>query len=448
MSKSIPHILNLICLAKTGHQLPSSIFMGENRWGYKKEGDKKIAIYRGVPDITESIIHDDPEFRIPRIALMSELMGVWGREDRNEKIRGLYVACLLYGVLELKNTPPLIVRDEYNSPIYEYLIKRYERKSTSQAGWNPSHDDNIEYIISKILSRHIEDENLEIAYYYKKFVKKYKKLGMTQEKIAYEWVCSLRQKGECRYFYDRVFSAIRNLEFALPSQSRLLLSSIPSERQMREEDIKSYKFQTYTEIAFHALWHTITSELYNFKDIGGSQNHLSILKALFRADIPVCDFVSPTAPKITKTQRKIYEKFWTNKPRVDTIERKIMRRKGTRPLSCIPEKFVSTSSGQIMKKKKSHKDFLQVVMVAIGSSLDYRDHHNVPASQYDFSTANPFRPLNDLPPNRRKWWDEIKMETGFLDKISSDDALRIFAPDKETEKKVIMDKVISNFHHR
>ena len=160
MSKSIPHILNLICLAKTGHQLPSSIFQSVNRWGYKKEGDKKIAIYRGVPDITESIIHDDPEFRIPRIALMSELKGVWCREDRNEKIRGFYVACLLYGVLEVKNTPPLIVRDEYNSPIYEYLIKRYERKMSDNPYWGASQDDNIEYTISKLLSRYVEDNKV------------------------------------------------------------------------------------------------------------------------------------------------------------------------------------------------------------------------------------------------------------------------------------------------
>ena len=261
---------------------------------------------------------------------------------------------------------------------------------------------------------------------------------MTQEKIACEWVCSLRQKGECRYFYDKIFSAIRNLEFALPNHTPFTtINRVPSERQMRVEDIKSYKFQTYTDIAFHALWHTITSELYNFKDIGGSQNHLSILKALFRADIPVGEFVSPTAPKITKTQRKIYEKFWTHKPRVHEIDRRIMRRKDLNDLSCMSEmnRFVSASSGQIMKKKKSHKDFLQVVMISIGCSLDYNDCVKCSGLSYG-GNSQTFGRFHDLPPNRRKWFDEIKMETG----------LRIFAPDKKAEKKVIMDKVISNFH--
>ena len=153
MTNSIPHILNLVCLAKTGQQLPSSLF-GENRWRYKKEGDKKIAIYRGVPDLKPTEIPDDPEFRIPRLNLVKELEGIWYERDRHLFVDEIYGLFIVFGVKEYLwhkcQKPHFFTPQRYNE--YHGALENIVRIYGEDCGLSLS-PDNHDDIYAKFHSR-------------------------------------------------------------------------------------------------------------------------------------------------------------------------------------------------------------------------------------------------------------------------------------------------------
>lgn len=424
MTNSIPHILNLVCLAKTGQPLPSAVF-GDNRWGYKKRGDgKKLAIYRGVPDINPTIIHDDPEFRIPRINLITELEECWSNRNRDNFIKTRFIASLLYGAKEwaLAHHRDIIMGcPEYGDVVYK-LIANIKEKDGFDARW--------QYIHFKV---------------------NHEKIGLDEKEVSRAYIRSLIDCQDDNNISWKIGSQFQNwldnLNFHLdltPEDTKP-----PTMKQLEEEECWTDTFTDYRIHAVNGLWGGLRS--YGQVERNTQPALIKLMRVCFDPR------GLPKLVKRTEEQADIWCNFYARPRSLDSIENSICAHKATNGWR---RRSIISNAGNLKKKKSCAKSLYELIMVGIGSSLDYRrigditcadwgydnrskpDGHNFHSVFYEISE---FSQQFNYPAFGR-WFKDASVDLGFYTNLETDEILRIFNQiSKEKQREKIMDKVKSNF---
>jgi hypothetical protein len=96
---------------------------------------------------------------------------------------------------------------------------------------------------------------------------------------------------------------------------------------------------------------------------------------------------------------------------------------------------IFTNCGSIKKTKWATERYYQLLMIAIGSSLGTNGAiwgHYSPDRWSIFNHSG-----------KPEWRKKVRCESNSL--LPSEEILRVFAPDKKEEKKIIMDKFVASF---
>lgn len=411
------HLLNLACIKHTGQPLPSSA-TGANRWRYLTEdcydlddnGEvipkvKKLAILRGVPDIRPCVIHDDPDLAICRQLIVGEL---------NER-------------MNIHRGEGILRRAMGSMGLTIWLMKHYRQLRLRTA--NPPQPD-------------LSDSPMEVM----KFLSTHTCLTQTLAKILISYWSS----GEYNFHYDyvrfrRICREMTPVEFIEWIKKRLLLdrsSSFDPAYELGAFRLRDNYYNTNNTIDTDTAGKCLVrlSEFYTNPNTNQNRRQTGTIKAFFhtcKAD-RIYVGVDKLPAEISEENLKFYKKFWDRKPdEIKNTEVKLMANKWSK-FDVKDAKFNSkilTGSGSVRKTKFAVDSYYELCMIAIGSSLD------LSGAIWCHYTATRWGRFNQS--GRPDW--RLATRKKYSEKLSSDEILRIFAPDKKEEKKIVMDKFVASF---
>ena len=409
------YLLNLACIKHTGQPLPSSA-TGANRWRYLTEdcydlddnGEvipkvKKLAILRGVPDIHPCVIHDDPDLAICRQLIVGEL------KERMNIHKG-------EGVL----------RRAMGSMGWTITLMKHYRNQYHQPTRPPIMDNPME--VMKFISTQTAD------------------LTQTLAKILISYWSS----GEYNFHYDyvrfrRICREMTTMEFIEWFKKRLLLDrqrSFDPAYELGAFRLRDNYYNTNNPIDTDTAGKCLVklSEFYTNPNTNQNRRQTATIKAFFhtcKAD-RIYIGIDKLPEEISEENLKFYKKFWDRKPdEIKNTEVKLMANKWSK-FDVKDAKFNSkilTGSGSVRKTKFAVDSYYELCMIAIGSSLD------LSGAIWCHYTATRWGKFNQA--GKSDW--RLATRKKYSEKLSSDEILRIFAPDKKEEKKIVMDKFVASF---
>ena len=408
------HLLNLACIKHTGQPLPSSA-TGANRWRYLTEdcydlddnGEvipkvKKLAILRGVPDIRPCVIHDDPDLAICRQLIVGEL------KERMDIHRGEGVLRRAMGSMGLTINLMKHYRNRYHQPTRPPIM----------------------------------DNPMEVM----KFLSTQTTEGI---KILAKILISYWSSGEYNLHYDYVrFRRIRRemttMEFMEWIKKRLLLdrqrSFDPAYELGAFRLTDNYRNDKAVDIDTACKCLVKLSEFYTNAKTNHYRRQTATIKAFFhtcKAD-RIYVGIDKLPEEISEENLKFYKKFWDKKPEYNIrLEQKLMGSKWSNfdVKDAKNNSKILTGGGDVRKTKFAVDSYYELCMIAIGSSLDLN------GAIWNHYTANRWGKFNQA--GKDDW--RLTTRKKHSEKLSSDEILRIFAPDKKEEKKIVMDKFVSSF---
>jgi hypothetical protein len=145
--------------------------------------------------------------------------------------------------------------------------------------------------------------------------------------------------------------------------------------------------------------------------------------------------------EINLSLRKFHKKFFAEKDDEDQFVRDINHKLMWSKFEAFDEKDargnsrIFTNCGSIKKTKWATERYYQLLMIAIGSSLGTNGAiwgHYSPDRWSIFNHSG-----------KPEWRKKVRCESNSL--LPSEEILRVFAPDKKEEKKIIMDKFVASF---
>jgi len=418
------HLLNLACIKHTGQPLPSSA-TDANRWRYLTEdcyelddnGEvipkvKKLAILRGVPDIRPCVIHDDPDRAICRQLIVGEL-----KEKINllEPMRQLKIvfASIKLTLWVMKQYLCVFPFDPLG--IAENAIKIVDGFAKSKIEDLGGIDENRKKFLiglSKALKTYWSNGGYNFHYDYVRFRKltDFGRGNQARDKFI-SWI------------YQRLSIGFRNNDYSRCCRSAKVFSEPDFSCDI--DVIKT----VFRKIAEYDVPHSATERDY-------LQSFYNSIKA-DRMYIGVDKFPD----EINLSLRKFHKKFFAEKDDEYEFARDITHRLMRSKFEAIDEKDkrgnskIFTNYGSVKKTKWATEKYYQLLMIAIGSSLNINGAIWGHYSQDRWSIFN----LSGKP----EWRKKVRCESNSL--LSSEEILRVFAPDKKEEKKIIMDKFVASF---
>ena len=422
------HLLNLACIKHTGQPLPSSA-TDANRWRYLTEdcyelddnGEvipkvKKLAILRGVPDIRPCVIHDDPDRAICRQLIVGEL------KEKINVLEPMKQLKIVFGSIKLT----LWVMKQYLSVfpfdplgIAENAIKIVDGFAKSKiedlGGGGTNRRNQFLIGLSKALKTYWSQGGYNFHYDYVRFRKltDFGRGNQARDKFI-SWI------------YQRLSLGVKHNDY-----SCLCLASDTLAEPDFSCDIDVIK-TVFRNIAEYDVPHSTTEREY-------LQSFYNSIKA-DRMYIGVDKFPD----EINLSLRKFHKKFFAEKDGGTgdwdynrQINHKLMRSK----FEAIDEKDargnskIFTTYGSVKKTKFATDKYYQLLMISIGSSL------NINGAIWGHYSQDRWSLFNQS--GRPDWRHKARVLYNSL--LSSEEILRVFAPDKKEEKKIIMDKFVASF---
>lgn len=412
------HLLNLACIKHTGQPLPSSA-TDANRWRYLTEdcydlddnGEvipkvKKLAILRGVPDIRPCVIHDDPDLAVCRQLIVGEL---------NER-------------MNIHKGEGILRRAMGSMGLTINLMKHYRQLRLRTAP--PPQPD-------------LSDNPMEVM-----------KFLSTQDpavgiKILAKILISYWSSGEYNFHYDyvrfrRICREMTPVEFNEWMKKRLLLDRSRSFDPMYELGAfrltDNYRNDKAVDIDTADKCLVKLSEFYTNHNTNQNRRQTGTIKAFFhtcKAD-RIYIGIDKLPEEISEENLKFYKKFWDRKPDdIKNTEFKLMASKWSNfdVKDAKHNSKILTGGGDVRKTKFAVDSYYELCMIAIGSSLE------LSGAIWNHYTSDRWTKFNQA--GKSDW--RLATRKKYSEKLSSEEILRIFAPDKKEEKKIVMDKFVASF---
>ena len=420
------HLLNLACIKHTGQPLPSSA-NDANRWRYLTEdcyelddnGEvipkvKKLAILRGVPDIRPCVIHDDPDRAICRQLIVGEL-----KEKINvlEPMRQLKIvfASIKLTLWVMKQYLKVFPFNQERLGIAENAIKIVDSFAKSKIGdlgrGGNTHRKKFLIGLSKALKTYWSNGGYNFHYDYVRFRKltDFGRGNQARDKFI-SWIHQRLNLGFTNQDYAW-WCAESKTVFAEPDFScdidviKTVFCKITDVERPQSTTEREYLQSFYNSIK--------ADRMYIGVDKFPDEINISLWR--FHKNF--------FAEKDGDYNRDINHKLMRSK--FEAIDEKDKRGNSK----------IFTTYGSVKKTKWATDKYYQLLMISIGSSLNHNGAIWGHYSQDRWSIFNQS--------GRPDWRHKVRCENNCL--LPSEEILRVFAPDKKEEKKIIMDKFVASF---